>query len=57
MLNKTIFFLFWGGGDAWEFFFLFSKVKENALITIKLLIFFHIFSNVAIGSQNSRPLN
>ena len=32
---------FWGGGRggrAWEFLFNFSKVTENAFITIKLLI-------------------
>ena len=32
-------------------------MTENAFITIKLLIFFHIFSDVAIGSQNSPSLN
>ena len=42
-----IFFL--GGGDAWEFLFNFSKVTDNAFITIKLIIFLHIFSDVAIG--------
>ena len=42
-----------GGGEGHpsEFLFNFSKVTENAFITIKLLIFFHIFSDVAIGSQ------
>ena len=38
---------FWGR-NAWEFLlFTFSKVTENALIAIKLLIFFHLFSDVA----------
>ena len=37
------FFFFWGGGPAWEFLF----NSDNAIITIKLLIFF-----LAIGSQN-----
>ena len=41
-----------GGGGAT---FIFSKVTENAIITIKLLIFFQIFSDVAIG--NSPSLN
>ena len=43
-----------GGGDAWEFLFNFSKVTENAFITMKLLIFFHIFGDVglAIGSTD-----
>ena len=36
------------GGHACGFLFNFSKVTENAIITIKLLIFFHIFSDVAI---------
>ena len=47
---------FWGGGGgghACGFLFNFSKVTENAIITIKLLIFFHIFSDVAIGLENS----
>ena len=35
----------------------FSKVTENVIITIKLLIFFHIFSDVAIGPENSPSLN
>ena len=48
-LNWTKFFL---GGDAWEFLFNFSKVTENAFIPIKLLIFLHIFSDVAIGSTD-----
>ena len=28
-----------GGHNAWEFLFNFSKVTENAFVTIKLLIF------------------
>ena len=32
-------------------------VTENAFITIKLLLFFRIISDVAIGSQNSPSLN
>ena len=39
------------------FLFNISKVTENAIITIKLLIFFHIVSDVAIGSENSQSLN
>ena len=46
-----------GGGHACGFLFNFSKVTENAIITIKLLIFFHIFSDVAIGSESSPSLN
>ena len=46
-------FFAWEGGHACGFLFNFSKVTENAIITIKLLIFFHIFSDVAIGSENS----
>ena len=58
-----IFFFFWGGGGGlggWHacgFLFNFSKVTENAIITIKLLIFFHIFTDVAIGPENSPSLN
>ena len=52
---KEIFF--WGGGHACGFLFNFSKVMENAIIMIKLLIFFHIFSDIAIGSENSPSLN
>ena len=32
-------------------------MTENAFITIKLLIFVHVFSDVAVGSQNSLSLN
>ena len=46
-----------GGGHACGFLFSFSKVTENAIITIKLFIFFHIFSDVVIGSENSPSLN
>ena len=46
-----------GGGHACGFLFSFSKVTENAIITTKLLIFFHIFSDVAIGSENLPSLN
>ena len=45
------------GGHACVFLFNLSKVTENAITTIKLLIFFHIFSDVAIGSENSPSLN
>ena len=41
------------GGHAWEFLFNF----RDCFITLKLLIVFHIFSDVAIGSQNSPSLN
>ena len=44
-------------GYAREFLWNFSKVTENAFKTIKLLIFSLIFSDVAIGSQNSPSLN
>ena len=43
---------FWGGGHTCRFLFNFSKVTENAIITIKLLIFFNIFSDVALGPEN-----
>ena len=46
-----------GGGHACGFLFNFSEVMVNAIITIKLLIFFHIFSDVAMGPQNSPSLN
>ena len=53
--------IFLGPGEGWGhacgFLFNFSKVTENAFITIKLLIFSHIFSDVAIGSENSPSLN
>ena len=45
------------GGHVWEFLFNFFQATENAFITIKLLIFFHTFSDVAIGSQNPPSLN
>ena len=41
-----------GGGHACGFLFNFSKVTENGIITLKLLIFFHIFSDVTIGPEN-----
>ena len=47
-------FIFARGGHAWGYLFNFSKVT---IIKIKLLIFFHIFSDVAIGSENSPSLN
>ena len=46
-----------GGGHACGFLFNLSEVTVNAIITIKLLIFFHIFSDVAMGPQNSPSLN
>ena len=46
-----------GGGHACGFLFSFFKVTENAIIRIKLLIFFHVFSDVAIGLENSPSLN
>ena len=55
---KEIFWGGWRGGYACGFPFNFSKVTENAIITIKLLIFlFHTFSDVTIGSENSPPRN
>ena len=56
-MREGNFFLVGGWGHACEFLFNFSKVTENAIITIKLLIFFHIFSDVAIGPKNSPSLN
>ena len=50
-LNWTTFF-FGGGGEMLGNFYLISLVTENDFITIKLLIFFHIFSDVAIGSTD-----
>ena len=43
---------FWGGwgGHACGFLFSFSKVTENAYNN-KTIDFFHIFSDVAIGSE------
>ena len=51
------FFRGWGGGNACGFLFNFSKVTENAIITTKLFILFHIFSDVAIGPENSPSVN
>ena len=57
-LKKNAWRNFFGRGEhACGFLFNFSKVTENAIITIKLLIFFHIFSDVAIGPENSPSLN
>ena len=47
----------WGGGHACGFLFNFAQVTENAIIAIKLTIFFHIFSDVATGPENSPSLN
>ena len=44
-----------GGGHACGFLFNFSKVTENAN-NDKTIDFFHIFSDVAIGSENSPSL-
>ena len=46
---------FWGG-HACGLLFSFSKVTENAY-NDKTIDFFHIFSDVAIGSENSPSLN
>ena len=51
---------FWGGGQgghACGFLFNFSKVTENAIIAIELLILFHIFSDVVIGPKSPPSLN
>ena len=56
-MREGNFFLWAGGGHACGFLFNFSKVTENAIITIKLLNFFHIFSDVTIRSENSPSLN
>ena len=58
---KENFFFFGGGGGgpgahACGFLFNFSKVTENAN-NDKTIDFFHIFSDVAIGSENSPSLN
>ena len=45
-------FFFLAGRHACGFLFNFSKVTENAIITIKLLIF-----STAMGSENSPSLN
>ena len=45
-----------GGGHACGFLFNFSKVTDNAN-NDKTVAFFHIFSDVAIGSENSPSLN
>ena len=47
---------FLGGGHACGFLFNFSKVTEN-VNNDKTIDFFHIFSDVAIGSENSPSLN
>ena len=44
------------GGHACGFLFNFSKVTENAN-NDKTIVFFHLFSDVAIGSENSPSLN
>ena len=44
------------GGHACGFLFNFSKVTENAN-NDKTIDFFHIFSDVTIGSENSPSLN
>ena len=44
------------GGHACGFLFSFPKVTENAN-NDKTIDFFHIFSDVAIGSENSPSLN
>ena len=48
---------FWGGGGMLVDFYSISLKRRRMRITIKLLIFFHIFSDVAIGSENSPSLN
>ena len=45
-----------GGGDACGFLFSFSKVTDNAN-NDKTIDFFQIFSDVAVGSENSPSLN
>ena len=52
--------IFWGGrrgGGMLVDFHSISLKWRRMRITIKLLIFFHIFSDVAIGSENSPSLN
>lgn len=49
-LKKNAWTKFGGGGGwhAWEFLFNFSKVTENALITIKLLISVMLLSTALV---------
>ena len=55
-MREGKFFLGGGpGGHACGFLFNFSKVTENAN-NDKTIDFFHIFSDVAIGSENSTSL-
>ena len=59
-ISYEFFFFFGGGrGHACGFLFNFSKVTENAVTTIKLLIFLHICSDVAIdiAINSPSPLN
>ena len=56
-MREANLFLGGGGRGACLWISIFSKVTENTIITIKLLIFFHTFSDVAIGSENSPSLN
>ena len=44
-----------GGASCLGIYFNFSKVTENAFGTIKISFFFHIFSDVAIGSSKIHP--
>ena len=46
-----------GGWHACGFLFNFSKVTENANKDKTIDFFFHVFSDVAIGSENSPSLN
>ena len=45
-----------GGGMRVDFYSI-SLKWQRMRITIELLIFFHIFSDVAIGAENSPSLN
>ena len=56
---KENFFLGRGGVMLVDFYSISLKWRRMRIsrITIKLLIFFHIFSDVAIGSENSPSLN
>ena len=46
-----------GGGGMLVHFYSISLKRRRMRITIKLLIFFHVFSDVSIGSENSPSLN
>ena len=56
-LKKNAWRKIWVGGDMLVDFYSISLKWRRMRITIKLLIFFHIFSDLAIGSEISPSLN